>query len=96
MASIPCKKSFSSHTTNTIYEWTEEFDKQAELLTWPPNSPDPSPVQGTEALPLMPEDQKDPLPMPEDQVPEDTWDGPTQYEAGGFNVVFSRLLFAFT
>lgn len=35
----------SRHTTNTAQEWPEEHHKDLKVSAWPPNSPEPNPIE---------------------------------------------------
>ncbi|KAF7642467.1 hypothetical protein LDENG_00257450, partial [Lucifuga dentata] len=70
------------HAVNIVQEWFEEHDKELQVLTWPPNSPDFNPIQhlwdvlekqvrSMEALPRNFQDLKDLLLTSWCQIPQE-------------------------
>lgn len=90
------------HVSKTAQEWLEKHNKEAKLLICPLNSPDPN--QASAECTRTSQIHRSPTCTPQDTTIDPVsrlrwvravvvaWGGPTQYWAGGFNVVAHQCI----
>lgn len=90
---LPRENNVPMHTAKTAQEWLEEHDKDPNALTRPPCSQDLNTIEQDDLPRNTQGPKKD---TPRDPVSMPQWvaalRGPTQYQAGGFNVVVGQRI----